>query len=174
MPSSEDILGALIGGDHNPEATRLCAIMDFIDFLDKQYCFCFAKCRECGRYFDMGRVPKEIYLNGIHCPRQECQRAQANKGALAATHKMRVIEKAERLVLAARALANWQEPAVKPDSEGILRKAIRENRREVNRLSLSANWITRHRNEIERIARGEYQISENGQEGAIRGPIQAR
>jgi hypothetical protein len=174
VASNEDMIGALVSGDGNPEASRQCGIMDFIDFLDKQYCFQFAKCRECGRYFDMGRKPKEIYPHGIHCPRPQCQRTQASKAALAATHKARFIEKLDRLALVARTLANWQEPAVRPDSEAILLKATHLNRREVIRLGLSANWITRHREEIERLARGEHNTSENIEEGAARGALQAR
>jgi len=162
------MLGAFISGDGNPEASRQCGIMDFIDFLDKPYCFEFARCRECGRYFDMGRKPKEVYPNGIHCPRPQCQRAQANKAALAATQKARCIEKANRLALAVKVLVNWQEPAVNPDSDQILMKALRENRRRVQDLGLSANWITRHRAEIDKFAQ---QIRE---EGLTRGALQAR
>jgi hypothetical protein len=168
VASYEDMLGAIVSGDHNPEASRQCGIMAFIDFLDKPYCFEFANCRECGRYFDMGRKPKEVYPSGIHCPRHECQRAQASKAALVATQKARVLEKVERLALAARVLAKWREPAVNPDSEEIFRKAKRENWRQVTDLGLSANWITRHRSEIDKFAR---QIRE---EGITRGALQAR
>ena len=167
----EDMLGALISGDHSPEAARQCGIMEFINFLDKPYCFQFAKCRECHRYFDMGRKPKEIYPNGIHCPRPQCQRAQASKAALAATQKARFIEKAERIALVIKALESWQEPAVRPDSEAVLRKATLLNRRAVNNLRLSANWITRHRAEIEELVNRGEQTRKTLPERTVHGPL---
>ena len=134
-----------------------------------KWCFEIAKCSGCGRYFDMGRAPNETYAHGIHCAYAGCQRVQANKGALAATRKTRFVLKAERLVLAAKAMRSWREPAVQPNSEAILRKANRVYPREVERLRLSAHWITRHREEIEQLARGEYQIEKADKEEDARG-----
>jgi hypothetical protein len=173
VPASA-LLAAFIGGPYAPSTSSDCAIEAFINFLGMKWCFEIAKCGECGRYFDMCRAPKESYGHGIHCPRAGCQRAQANKGALAATQKARVLRKIARLVLAAKTMRSWREPAVKPNSEAILKKANRAYPLEVKRLRLSAHWITRHREEIEQIARGEYQFGETDKDEAARGAIQAR
>jgi hypothetical protein len=145
--SAEVGLAALISGDH--QALADCAVGDFIFLLANLWCIQIAKCSECGRYFDMGRAPKESYPYGIHC--SGCQRAQANKAALAATFKARLLRKADMLVLAAKTLAEWREPSAEPDSVWIFKRATCKSGRQVKRLGMSANWITRHRDEITKL-----------------------
>jgi hypothetical protein len=136
---------------HFPGAASDVAVADFIYFLGMPWCFEFSKCRECGRYFDMGRSPKTVYPFGIHC--SLCQRSQANKAAVEATNRARMIRMTERIVLAGEALATWQEHSASPDSGWILQRAVTNNRHEVKRLKLTANWVTRHRDEINRAAK---------------------
>ena len=173
VPASA-LLAAFISGPYARSTSSDCAIEAFINFLGMKWCFEIAKCGECGRYFDMGRAPKESYGHGIHCPRARCQRAQANKGALAATQKTRFLRKMARLALAVEARRKWREAAVQPNSEALLQKANRAQPREVKRLRLSAHWITRHREEIEQLARGEHQIDRADKEEVARGALQAR
>jgi hypothetical protein len=167
-------LAAFVSGSYAPSTSIDSAIEAFINFLGMKWCFEIAKCSACGRYFDMGRAPNETYAHGIHCAHTGCQRAQANKGALAATRKKRFVLKAARLVLAAKAMRSWREPGVQPNSEAILKKANRANPLEVKRLRLSAHWITRHREEIEQLARGEYRSGETDKEEAAHGALHSR
>lgn len=148
-PDYEKTVAALASGNRAAEAMAEFAVHDFIVLLSMPWCFEIARCAGCARYFAMARAPKERYPYGVHCP--DCYRVQADKAAVAATQKARYLVKVERLALLLKVLKGWKEPAAAPDSESLLKKARREYPREVKRLGLSVNWITRNRKDLDRV-----------------------
>jgi hypothetical protein len=91
----------------------------FIRFLGQRWCVEFARCRECGRRFDMKRSPARKYQFGIHCVQH--QRVQSHKAAIVATKRARHTRHMELLSLAVQALQSGKDSA-RRSSKQILEK----------------------------------------------------
>jgi hypothetical protein len=132
------------------------AASGFIQFLGQEWCFEFAKCRECGFRFDMKRSPAQKYQFGIHCAQH--QRAQSHKAAIYATKKARHLRQAALLSLGVQAIRSGSEGA-RPSSQQILERVYRQDGDGAKRLGMTVYWITRNRELIERAARDQPQSS---------------
>jgi hypothetical protein len=147
------IMGSFLISGGEPAAVekwREYAVQAFIEFLGTPRCFHFVKCRGCAQYFDLKKKPKKVYSGGWHCA--PCQKELAANRATLATMKARTVRQLERNELAAYAWAKWKEDSVEPDSAWILTQATGDNPHKVNRLGLTANYITLHRDEIRKMA----------------------
>jgi hypothetical protein len=122
----------------------------FIRFLGQKWCFEFARCRECGRRFDMKRSPARKYQFGIHCVQH--QGVQSYKAAILATKRARHTRHMELLSLAAQALQSGKDSA-RRSSKQILEKVNEQNGDDAKRLGMTAYWIGRNREQVEGLAK---------------------
>jgi hypothetical protein len=122
----------------------------FIRFLGQKWCFEFARCRECGRRFDMKRSPARKYQFGIHCVQH--QGVQSYKAAILATKRARHTRHMELLSLAVQALQSGKDSA-RRSSKQILEKVNEQNGDDAKRLGMTAYWIGRNREQVEGLAK---------------------
>jgi hypothetical protein len=171
--SADTVLSILISGElAAPEKWREYAVETFIGFLGTSRCLHFAKCRGCGQYFDLKRKPKKVYSGGWHCT--GCQKEIAASRAASATMKARTVLQFERYELAAHAWAKWKEDSAEPDSSWILTQATFDSPHTVKRLGLKANWITLHREEIQKMASFFRESAGHTKGQDAKGPIRNR
>jgi hypothetical protein len=140
----------VLGSRTTPTTHQENAANVFIQFLGQEWCFEFAKCRECGRRFDMKRSPARKYQFGIHCALH--QNLQSRKAAILATQKARHIRHMQLLSLAVHALQSGNDTA-RRSSKQILETVNEQDSDGAKRLGMTAYWITRNREQIETLAK---------------------